>query len=403
MRNADKAFRETGRRTGVRLRAFASRCFGARAMAYVIDPVIADLQAEYEEALGDGKRWRSRWVWVAGHVALVKAIFCYGALSTLRALGEATDDGRALRRTAACNLVVAALVCVVIIGSYARSLASLDHSSRTGVAFLLLPAAIPVALPAGLLVGVVWGMERSRRSWRARAVVLLLAAVWSAVSFVTLAWVTPETNQAFRVAVFAASIPKERSLATPPTKGAHELTLGELRRIGAGERVATLATFDDVRREYHNRWAIAATPVAFALFALALADRGWRRRLALPCACVVMVGYWLLHGAFGEGAPPAAAAWTPNLVLLGASFALRGLQSPNTPGRPASACRFAILYNEPVPWLQDRSCQRRPSPVAWRLPRSWRAPVRRRARRRGLTRATPLKGTGSSIEPLPPG
>ena len=67
------------KRTGVRLRAFAARWFDAAAMERFIDPVLADMQAEYEEAIGKGRHWRGRWIWMAGHVGLAKvALWCEG-------------------------------------------------------------------------------------------------------------------------------------------------------------------------------------------------------------------------------------------------------------------------------------------------------------------------------------
>jgi hypothetical protein len=324
------------RRTGVRLRAFASRWFSDRTMAHVIDPVLADLQAEFEEALHHGKVWRSRWVWVAGHIALVKAVSCYGAISTMRVLAEASEDGHALRRTLGCSLVSAGLVAVALVASDLRKIVPPDHPNPGTLAFLWMPSVVPISLAAGLLLGIIWGMGRGPASWRSRAFLLLVAVLWSTVSFVMLAWVVPQTNQAYRVAVFGAPLPK----------GAHELSIGELRRSidGAGRSVPADARPDDVRRltlVYHGRSAIAAMPVAFALFGFALANRRWRRRLApLVASGAAIAGYIVLQRAVTmsfANAPAAAVAWTPNLVLLGVSCALRALRSPNPADRQASA------------------------------------------------------------------
>ena len=51
---------------GTRLRALAARLFAASTMERLVDPAIADLQAEYEEALRSGPKWRSRWIWFVG-------------------------------------------------------------------------------------------------------------------------------------------------------------------------------------------------------------------------------------------------------------------------------------------------------------------------------------------------
>ena len=57
---------------GTRLRALAARLFAASTMERLVDPAIADLQVEYEEALRSGPRWRCRWIWFVGHLAFFR-------------------------------------------------------------------------------------------------------------------------------------------------------------------------------------------------------------------------------------------------------------------------------------------------------------------------------------------
>jgi hypothetical protein len=45
---------------GTLLRAVAARLFAANTMDYLIDPAIADMQAEYEDASRRGLTWRSK-------------------------------------------------------------------------------------------------------------------------------------------------------------------------------------------------------------------------------------------------------------------------------------------------------------------------------------------------------
>jgi hypothetical protein len=47
---------------GTLLRAVAARLFAANTMDYLIDPAIADMQAEYEDASRRGLTWRKRWI-----------------------------------------------------------------------------------------------------------------------------------------------------------------------------------------------------------------------------------------------------------------------------------------------------------------------------------------------------
>ena len=59
---------------GTRLRALAARLCAAITMERLVDPAIADLQAEYEEAARTGPGWRRGRVWMRGHIAFFTMI-----------------------------------------------------------------------------------------------------------------------------------------------------------------------------------------------------------------------------------------------------------------------------------------------------------------------------------------
>jgi putative ABC transport system permease protein len=63
---------------GTRLRALAARLCAAITMERLVDPAIADLQAEYEEASHTGPGWRRRWIWMRGHIAFFTMIVVHG-------------------------------------------------------------------------------------------------------------------------------------------------------------------------------------------------------------------------------------------------------------------------------------------------------------------------------------
>ena len=63
---------------GTRLRALAARLLAASTMDYLVDPAIADMQAEYEDASRRGLTWRKRWICVRGHFAFFKMIVAHG-------------------------------------------------------------------------------------------------------------------------------------------------------------------------------------------------------------------------------------------------------------------------------------------------------------------------------------
>lgn len=147
-------------RPGTRLRAIAARLFDAQTMERYVDPAVTDLQTEYEETAKRGRR-RER----------------------------------------------------------ARVFVAWSHPRVADFAVCLIPQALPLSIPVGLTFGVLWALGRLSASRTALMLVLVLALGASLVSFVTLAWVMPNANQAFRTA----------TAGFPVTKGNNELTIGELR------------------------------------------------------------------------------------------------------------------------------------------------------------------------------
>lgn len=143
------------------LRARAARWCSARTMERVIEPALADLQLEYEAAAHDGRIWRSRWIWIAGHAAFLKVLAWVIAERALDALRGATaSDRHALGRTFAVFAAVTAL------GTGLLTLPPLlDEWSRASgtiwLGILLIPQAVPLSIPVGLTFGILW-------AWAAR-------------------------------------------------------------------------------------------------------------------------------------------------------------------------------------------------------------------------------------------
>lgn len=61
-------------RPGTRLRALSTRLCGERMRERLIDPAIADLQAEYEDVARPNLVWRGRWVLLTGYLAWAKVM-----------------------------------------------------------------------------------------------------------------------------------------------------------------------------------------------------------------------------------------------------------------------------------------------------------------------------------------
>ena len=86
---------------GTRLRALAARLCGAITMERLVDPAIADLQAEYEEASRTGPGWRRRWIWMRGHIAFFTMMVVHSsARREASAASEPRDRSEAAKRRA---------------------------------------------------------------------------------------------------------------------------------------------------------------------------------------------------------------------------------------------------------------------------------------------------------------
>jgi hypothetical protein len=325
-------------RPGDRLRTIAERVCSAKAMDRLIDPVIADLQAEYAQAVRLGQIRRSRWVRIAGYVAFVKVMVFHGCERFLQ--DWTPDDHRAFARTIALAVPAIAAATLLLMVPPLRqvsSYASYGHASRARLALYLMPQALPLAVPLGFMLGIFCGYGRCLVAFRSRAAILLIAIACSVGSFVTLAWITPAANQAFRVLVFGRNV----------VKGAPELTLGELGQLlepGTHEPMA-VAPPSDLRSlawQYHVRCALSCAPLALALFALSVIGRRQRGPFVLfLCACAAVFGYYaLIWGArtlvLDGTLPVLATVWFPNVVFGVVSAALMAIDSqrPNVAACP---------------------------------------------------------------------
>lgn len=69
---------------GTRLRALAARLCAPITMERLIDPAIADLQAEYQEASRTAPGWQRRWIWMRGHFAFFTMIVVHARAASTR-------------------------------------------------------------------------------------------------------------------------------------------------------------------------------------------------------------------------------------------------------------------------------------------------------------------------------
>jgi hypothetical protein len=313
------------KRPGTRIRAIAKSLCNARTMERFVDPTIADLQSEYEEAVNDGRTWERARIWIAGHIAVIQVIALHGGLKAMDIPRDLTDDDRrAVLRTILASTVIAVIGTLVLAMIPVKTFATLfDLRRALELSFYLIPGALPISIPIGLTFGTLWGLRRMWASRRTRMAVLLLAFGASLASFATLAWVMPASNQAFRVSMLGRPLPK----------GPNELTIGELR-----QRLATPSDSPSLALAYHARWALGSAPFFLAVFALTFTSRRQWSRAMLVLSGVVMffIYYVVMSSARGLGLdqtiPPIAAAWAPNLAFVMLSLVIMKFTAPRASG-----------------------------------------------------------------------
>jgi hypothetical protein len=310
-------------RPGDRLRALAARICSAGTMARLIDPVIADMQAEDAQARRDGRMWRSRWVRLAGYIALAKVLVVCES--------SAAGDTGPLVRAVVCSLgaVAVATAAFVAIPYYNQRGFEGFELDRWQTVMFLLPQALAISIPVGVTIGIAVGLARRQMSMRLTTLVAALAFVCSAGSAVNLGWVVPNANQALRTAAF------RKFSQIPPPKGDNELTFQELNRQirQSGTFPVDSRGLDEFTRlevAYHMRWALAFATLVLALFAMSLV--GWsRRRWAIGIGVgAAIFGYYALlfigrSYALNHDLAPPVAAWLANAFFVAMSGALMAL------------------------------------------------------------------------------
>ena len=308
---------------GDRLRALAARICGPATMERLIDPVIADLQCEHADAMRRGQLWRAVWIRFAGVWAFCRVMTAV-VLSAPHAWAAADDW--ALGRTLALVTAVTAGVVLLFNLSYLTGALSPLRAAEAIRAFAyLVPAAFPLAVSAGVLFGVAFGLRGRTITDRLRRATLVIGIGSALAALVTLGWIAPVSNQAFRST--ASGIPYDKL-----AKGTNELTLPELRAkrmaLDAGPMRDSVQA-RDAAFNYQARLSFTVTPVVLALLALALADR--RRnagRMAIGAwafaSCVI---FWVMlmgsREAIMLGGVPAVIVWIPNLFGVAGTYWLR--------------------------------------------------------------------------------
>ena len=322
------------KRTGVRLRALLARWLDVTTMERFIDPVLADLQSEYEHAVDTGRRWQSRRIWLTGHVALCKMLLWHGLTRGAPSLLGVADERRSLNRTLAAWLLFTVAATPIFVVPLLMNV-PVDGHRLTRLTMLLVPQAVEFVLPFSLMGAILLGLADIHSAQRSRMLVLLVAAISSLGVFLIRDLVVPASNQAYRVTVFGAvTEPEGVQFEAPLARGLNELTLAEISQImrppsnprdfvsedARRFAYAPPASDRNISRVYHGRLAFAWAPLALALFALTVTRRTQSRLWLGSTGVAASVIYlfllqWPVRSG-GEFVPPAVAAWVPNTVFL---------------------------------------------------------------------------------------
>ena len=307
-------------RRGHRLRALAARFFDVSTMERVIDPAIADFQAERPL--------------LAGYVAVLKVIVLCGLGGSMQAFQSWSDDERAtLRRAAGVSVVALPLLTAFIGWPLFRFGALSGRVGPVGVALTLLPFSMGISVPMALTFGIAFGLGGRMVSRRLAQAVVLVALVSSFASVVNAGWIAPAANQMFRV-IRASEVGIAPESVRP---NASEMSSPELRqhirRVSATGH-ASPAEIRTLEMTYASRWAMAFSPIALAMFMLSVVRwPSMRRWFAGISAFVAVVGYYGA-GNFGRSVMLAGdvsaflvGAWLPNVVFVALALALTALSA----------------------------------------------------------------------------
>jgi lipopolysaccharide export system permease LptF/LptG-like protein len=324
-------------RPGDRLRAIARRIVPAGTLERVIDPLVADLQFEDEQARRSGRRWARARVHVAAYLAFSKTIALYAVGAAASSIHQwiAAENfavGRTLASTAAA---IGTLVCFFVALPFTAVLRQVDEHRHAMLLVYLIPQAMPLSIVFGQPLGILIGLRGRYPTRRVRWSVLAMVLATGLLTFVVCAWVIPETNQAFRELV----VGRGRVLA----RGANELTFQELSaRIAVLRRQGTAAEAAPFLLSYHTRLAAPAASILWGIFVLGLTTVA--RRTATTTAIYVLAAatYFVcaVFVVFASDSPNAwmplpLAIWLPNIVFALSTLALWTLSHARHQPRPA--------------------------------------------------------------------
>jgi len=307
-------------RPGDRLRQVAARLCSERTRRRLVDPAIADLQAEVTAARRTGSAWHRLRALGAGYLSVVKVLLIATCGDFRQGATTWTPDEVASTRRGA---LIALAVTTAAIAFFTIPVVEQMPEADLGLTPYIVPSALPLSLPLGLAVASAWMLHAAVRTRKVAAVTLLTAALTSAAMFVNLEWVTPDANQAFRTLVLAKFDPPVAS----PERGANELRFWELReRVRETRNSGRESEARWLELSYYRRWSMSVMPLAMVAVMVAIAfKRQWTRRALTSVAFTIYLAHYaLLMSAFSLAelgvARPIVMGWAGTLLCFAAAL-----------------------------------------------------------------------------------
>jgi hypothetical protein len=306
-------------RPGDRLRQFAARFCSERSRRRLIDPAIADLQADYAAARLIASTQHQLRALAVGYLSVVK-VLVIATCGDLRLAATTWTPGEAAsaRRGALVALAVTAAGTPLFTGHIFGDLGLAEY-------LYLVPSALPLSVPLGLAIASAWMLHAAVRTRKVAAALLITGGLMSAAMFVNLEWVVPDANQAFRITAMAKFDPS----APAPARGANEIRAAELReRMLERRNSGHESEAHWLELTYYRRWSMSATPLAMVALMVALAfRRRWSRQELTSVALGIYLAHWALVGsAFSLAelgvARPIVVGWAAPFLCLAAALLL---------------------------------------------------------------------------------
>lgn len=292
-------------RPGDGLRWIAARFCDQRTMERLVEPIVADLKAEYDTAAAQGD-WRARWLVWRGYGSFWKALGLHCIMSTFQP--SRSDSTDSMRRLVAFSIgALAIMTALLVVPPMLEFKWDGGPLEKLRLILLLVPQALPLSIPAGICVGVVCAMRGRGTGPRHVAAVLAIAAVATFAVWTMLEWGVPAANQTFRE-ILVARLGDGRLVNLDP--GLNELGLSRL-----SQRT-------DARAIQHSRllWALCFATGPLALFSLGLAGVVRRFSAAIAVSITAIVLYWAfmasIDEALREGTLRGAGAWMGNILFM---------------------------------------------------------------------------------------